>query len=97
MSIGAGSGTNAFKGFENGFGTPTCGSTWTSQPGNSSSPPPAVPTNMAVIVSSSITKNGNVFTGDIKRIVVVQTDPGYSPDPGHPGTGRVIAVLCGVP
>ncbi len=94
LSIGAGPGTHAFKGFENGLGTPACGGTWTSQPGNSSDPPPTVPTNMAVIVSSSITKNGSVFTGDIKRIVIVQTDPAYGPNPGHPGTGRVVAVLC---
>jgi hypothetical protein len=26
--------------------------------------------------------------------VIVQTDPGYQPDPGHPGTGAVVKQLC---
>jgi len=50
--------------------------------------------NMAVIVSSSIQKNNSVITGDIKKIVVVRTNPGYGPSPGHWGTGQVVAVLC---
>ena len=49
---------------------------------------------MAVIVSSSITKSGSTISGDVKAIVVVQTDPGYSGNPGHAGTGRVVAVVC---
>ena len=38
---------SAFKGFENQSATPTCGSTWTSQPGNRSNLPPTVPQFMA--------------------------------------------------
>jgi hypothetical protein len=49
---------------------------------------------MAVIVSSTINKNGTVISGDIKKIIVVRTNPGYGPSPGHPGTGQVIAILC---
>ncbi len=97
MSIGLGPGTNSFKGFENGLGPPACGGTWTSRPGNSTPPPAGVPANMALIVSSQVTKSGNVLSGDVKRIVIVSTDPGYSSNPGHIGTGRVIAVLCGAP
>ena len=26
--------------------------------------------------------------------VVIETDPGYEPNPGHPGTGTVVAVTC---
>jgi hypothetical protein len=26
-------------------------------------------------------------------MVVVKTEPGYAPDPGHPGTGTVIAKI----
>jgi len=48
-----------------------------------------------VIVSSSIQKNGSVINGDIKQIVVVRTNPGYDPAPGHVGTGTVVAILCG--
>jgi hypothetical protein len=49
---------------------------------------------MAVIVSSSIQQNGNVLSGDIKRIAIIRTNPGYGPSPGHPGTGQVVAVIC---
>ncbi len=88
---------NSFKGFENGTATPTCGSTWTSQPGNSSNPPPTIPQYMAVIVSSNVSENGRVISGDVKRIVVVRTYPSYGPAPGHRGTGQVVAIICSVP
>jgi hypothetical protein len=26
--------------------------------------------------------------------VIVQTNPGYAPDPAYPGTGTIVAVLC---
>jgi hypothetical protein len=92
--MSGGAAPNAFKGFENGAATPTCGQTWTSQPGNSSNPPATVPEFMTVLVSSSITKNGSVISGNVKRVVVVQTQPGYGPAPGHTGNGKVIAILC---
>ena len=92
-----GSGPNAFKGFENGTAVPTCGSTWTSRPGNSSNPPATVPQFMAVIVSSSVVKNGSTITGNVKKIIVVQTNAGYGPAPGHIGTGRVVAIICSSP
>ena len=85
---------NSFKGFENGSQQPACGGTWASKPGNSSTPPPAVPQYMALIVSSTIQKNGSIITGNVRKIVIVQTDPGYSPAPGHAGTGRVVSVYC---
>ena len=85
---------NAFKGFENGLGSPSCGTYWTSEPGNSSNPPPTVPQYMAVIVSSSVQQNGAALTGDIKKIIVVRTNPGYGPAPGKPGTGQVVAIIC---
>jgi hypothetical protein len=49
---------------------------------------------MGVAVSSSILKNGSVISGNIISIVVVVTDPGYAPNPGHPGTGTIIATYC---
>jgi hypothetical protein len=52
---------------------------------------------MAVIVSHSVPKNGSVISGDIKKIVIVRTNPGYGPSPGHPGTGQVVAILCSSP
>jgi hypothetical protein len=49
---------------------------------------------MAVIVASSVKKNGNVVSGDITKIVVVRTNPGYGPNPSDAGTGTVVAVIC---
>jgi hypothetical protein len=49
---------------------------------------------MAVIVSSSIGKSGQTISGDTVQIVLVRTNPGYAPNPGHAGTGTVVARLC---
>lgn len=69
-----------------------CTSGWTSRPGDSSSPPDGpLPTYMAVIVSSSISKSGSTISGNTAHVVVVRTNPGYRPDPGHAGTGTVVA------
>jgi len=96
-SLSGGSAPRAFKGFADITSTtpPTCGGTWTTDPGNSSGPPATVPSFMAVIVSSSITKSGATISGNVPKMVVVKTDPGYAPSPGHAGTATVVAVLCG--
>jgi hypothetical protein len=88
----------AFKGLADHTSSspPTCGGTWTTAPGNRSHPPDSVPSEMAVIVSSSVTKTGPTISGDIPEIVVITTDPGYEPNPGHAGTGRVVSILCHV-
>ena len=49
---------------------------------------------MGVIVSSSITKSGSTISGNTPDIVVVKTNSGYAPDPGHAGTGTVVAQVC---
>jgi hypothetical protein len=84
---------DAFKGF--GLNSATCGGTWTTDPGNSS-PPPAgpLPAYMAVLVTSNAAKAGSLVYGNTVAIVIVQTDAGYKNDPGHAGTGTVIATLC---
>jgi hypothetical protein len=87
---------SAFKGFENTpSSAPACGTSWSTGPGNSP-PPPAgpLPAFMAVIVSSSISKSGSTISGDTPHVVVVQTNPGYAPNPGHAGTGKVVAIVC---
>jgi hypothetical protein len=86
----------SFKGFEDSNGSPWCGQTWTTRPGNSSRPPKAVAPNsyMAVIVSSKITKRGSVISGNVLHVVLVRTNAGYGPNPGHPGTGTIVATLC---
>jgi DNA/RNA endonuclease G (NUC1) len=92
--MSGGSAPGAFKGFEDGFAQPTCGGGWTSASSNSSSPPASVPPYMAVIVASSVQQNGSTISGDIKKIVVIKTNPGYGPSPGHAGTGTVVAIIC---
>jgi hypothetical protein len=89
-----------FAGFEDNFlglPPPNCGGTWSTDPGNSTPPPPTVPKVMGVIVSSQVTKSGSIITGDIKQVVIVDNDPGYAPSPGHPGTGTEIGILCAIP
>jgi hypothetical protein len=49
---------------------------------------------MGVIVTSEVSKSGSTISGPISRIVVVTPDPGYAPNPGHPGTGTVVATFC---
>ena len=85
----------AFKGFENSPAVVTCGINWTTRPGNSP-PPPAgpLPSVIAVIVSSSIDKSGPTISGDTVHMVVVRTNPGYAPNPGHAGTGTVLGQIC---
>lgn len=95
-SLSGGSAPASFKGFANSASPnpANCGGTWSSDPGNSSGPPSSIPEFITVIVSSSITKSGNVISGDIPRMAVVKTDPGYDPNPGHAGTGTVVAIIC---
>jgi hypothetical protein len=86
----------AFKGFAASLSTtpPSCGGTWTARPRNSSSPPSTVPPYMAVSVARKITQAGSTLSGTISEIVVVKTNPGYQANPGHAGTGTVVAVVC---
>ena len=86
----------SFKGFAV-DATPTCGQDWTTDPGNSSHPPATVGDVIPVIVSSQITKSGPVISGDTTGVALVQVDPGYAGDPGHPGTGTVVGFACGGP
>jgi hypothetical protein len=91
---------DAMKGFAGSLSStpPVCGGTYTTGPGNSTPPPLAssIPSYMGVIVSSQVTKSGRTISGDIREIVVVKTDPGYSNDPGHHGIGTVLATYCSV-
>ncbi len=91
----------SFKGFAANVTTlPTmvppevCGTTFTTRTGNSGRPPSEVPSYMGVVVASSVTQSGNTVNGNWGSIVVVHVDPGYQPNPGHPGTGTIVATLC---
>lgn len=94
-SLSGGAAPAAFKGFAKDPASPSCGSGWSTDPGNSAPPPPGpLPAFMAVIVSSSISKSGSTISGNSPHIVIVQTNPGYDANPGHAGTGKVVATLC---
>jgi hypothetical protein len=94
-SLTGGSAPNAFKGFAVSPATPSCGTTWLTDPGNSA-PPPAgpLPAYMAVIVTSSASKSGSQISGNTVHIVIVKTNAGYDSNPGHPGTGTVVGTIC---
>ena len=94
-SLSGGAASSSFKGYAKVPATPSCGVTWSTDPGNST-PPPAgpLPTFMAVLVTSSSTKSGAQISGNTTRIVLVKTAAGYDANPGHAGTGTVIAALC---
>jgi hypothetical protein len=49
---------------------------------------------MGVVVASSVTKSGDVISGNSIHIVVVKVNPGYAPTPDHPGTGTIVATFC---
>jgi uncharacterized repeat protein (TIGR01451 family) len=94
-SLSGGSAPAAFKGFAKAPASPACGVNWTTTPGNSPPPPaPPLPALMGVIVSSSISQSGSTISGNTVHIVIVQTNPGYDANPGHAGTGTVIATYC---
>jgi alpha-tubulin suppressor-like RCC1 family protein len=85
----------SFKGFEDQPAQAACNQDWTANPGNSTPPPSgSLPAYMAVIVSSSVSQSGSTISGNTPTMVVVKTNEGYAPDPGHPGTGTVIAKIC---
>jgi hypothetical protein len=94
-TVSGGSAPASFKGFEDQPARVSCGQNWATDTGNST-PPPAgtLPAYMAVIAASSISQSGSTVSGNAPHLVVVQTNPGYTPDPGHPGTGTVIASIC---
>jgi len=93
-SLSSGATPSDFLGFENSTTTPVCGVGWTGVPGNSGNPPTSLPEYMAVIVSSGVSASGATISGDTLHVVIVHVAPGYANDPGHAGTGTIVAVLC---
>jgi hypothetical protein len=99
-SLSGGAAPASFKGFANTLtGDAWCGDNWSTRPGNSSFPPASVGPvqddgTVEMIASSDITKDGPVISGDIAKLVTVRVDSGYAPNPGHPGTGVVVGIIC---
>ncbi len=91
-----------FKGFAQTFlngpttvADPVCGGTWTGASDPGTALPNSVPAYMAVVVPNKVTQSGSTISGNVAKVVIVKTNPGYEPDPSHPGTGTVVATLCG--
>jgi hypothetical protein len=99
-SLTGGAAPPSFKGFAGTVSLPTstppasCAGPWTTAPGNSTPPVGSIPSYMGVMVSSLVGKSGKTISGNAIDIVVVRTDPGYAPNPGHPGTGTIVATFC---
>jgi hypothetical protein len=98
----SGTAMSSFKGWENTVTNPACGSpvpTWQSKSGNSPPPPAgALPRYMRVIVASNVGKAGSNPSGNIARIVVIDTQgTAYNPNPASNGTGVVVSVVCTSP
>jgi uncharacterized repeat protein (TIGR01451 family) len=95
-SLTGGPAPASFKGFAESPNAPSCSATnWSADTGNSTPPPLGpLPAFMGVIVTSNSSQSGSTDSGNIVHIVVVQTNPGYAPDPGHAGTGTVVATVC---
>jgi hypothetical protein len=100
-ALSGGTAPSSFKGFAGVVTTlPTqspanvCGTRFTTGTGNSPPPTSGVPSYMGVLVAGSVTKSGSTLNGTWGKIVVVRTDPGYAPSPGHPGTGKIVATFC---
>jgi hypothetical protein len=49
---------------------------------------------MGVLVSSAVSKGRSTISGRVAKIVVVMPNAGYDTNPGHPGTGQVVATYC---
>ncbi len=93
MSGAVAHGVAGFKGFAvlvNG----SCGSTWQSLPGNSSNPPEDIGHIVTIIVTSTVVKSGNQYSGNIVRIAHVAQDGNYRDNPGHEGQGPVVDEVC---
>ncbi len=96
MSGFVSNGVAAFKGYANERDN-FCGGTWTSRPGNSSNPPDRIPQNVLVIVTNTVNKVGSAISGNIVKLVLVNQDGTYAPNPGHSGEGPITQIVCDSP
>jgi hypothetical protein len=85
----------SFRGFASTPATPSCGTTWRTDPGNSAAPPTGpLPQYIAVIVTDSTAKSGSQISGTTLHVVLVRTNPGYDGTVGHTATGVVVGTIC---
>jgi hypothetical protein len=89
-----GSAPPSMKGFASSPTMLGCGSTFATQTGGGSLPPATLPGVIEVIVADKVIQKGATITGTIVHIVVVHVDTGYTNQPGTPGTGTIVGVVC---
>jgi hypothetical protein len=93
-SLSGGAAPSQFKGYAANAPRLVCGATWTAAPGESSKPPAGpLPAYLGVLVTSAVGKSGPTLSGTIVGLAVVKTGAGYANDPGHAGTGTVVATI----
>ncbi len=95
MSGFVANGVASFKGYATDAQN-VCGGTWVARPGNSGNPPNTIPSQIAIIVTPTVNKQGPNISGTISQILIVDVQPGYSGNPGHWGNGVVTSVACSV-
>ena len=94
-TVSGGTAPASFKGLAENVDLSHC--TFDSGPGNSVDPPDSLPAgDVLAVVANSVTKSGPTISGTFTSVVEIQPDPGYAGDPGHDGTGTVVATAsCG--
>jgi hypothetical protein len=99
-SLSGGRAPASFKGFAGTVSLPTstppsaCAGNWVTTTGNSPPPTSGVPSYMGVLDTNSVNQSGSSASGNTVHIVVVQTNPGYAPNPQSHGTGSIVATYC---
>jgi hypothetical protein len=96
-TLSGGAAPSSFEGFAKTPTTPSCGTGWSTPPGNSSPAPSGpLPAFMQVVVTSQATKSGSGVSGTTVHIVIVKTNSGYNPSAGvaGAGTGTVVSEVC---
>ncbi len=93
-SLSLGEAPPAFNGFaDTPCTTATCGPFTTRTRDHSAPPAGPLPPVMLALVTSSVTQSGPTISGNVVGIAVIETDPGYEPDPGRAGTGTVLGFI----
>lgn len=90
--LSAGTAPANFKGFAETPVAPGCGTGWSNT--GVTAPLGPLPDYMGVVVTSSVRRSGPVVSGNSVHLVIVRTNSGYQPSPGHPGSGTVVAQVC---
>jgi len=94
-SLSGGPAPGRFNGLWQSSAMSTCEVGWEVMARTSDAPPAGpLPAYMGVIVNSSVRQSGSTDSGSAVHLVIVRTNPGYEPDPGHAGTGMVVAQIC---